>query len=141
MGKQYAMNHIMTFIAIMSTCCDMNRHRTKQSEEIVYGPTIFPGDGVIVTMERKGLQRDQARHPHQRLSCDSFARVTFAFINVFDTAAAKVCFDCQQPHRRHLFACYSTHAAGLRRASDQLPMRPASDSSWITVYLLRPHLF
>lgn len=53
MGKQYAMNHIMTFIAIMSTCCDMKRHRTSKSEEIVYGPTIFPGDGVIVDMTRK----------------------------------------------------------------------------------------
>jgi cytochrome P450 family 710 subfamily A protein len=53
MGKQYALNHLMTFLAIMSTSCEMKRHRTPTSDSIVYGPTIFPGDGVIVTIEPK----------------------------------------------------------------------------------------
>jgi cytochrome P450 family 710 subfamily A protein len=53
LGKQYAINHLMSFLSIMSINVDMNRHRTPESETIVYGPTIFPADGVIADMKEK----------------------------------------------------------------------------------------
>lgn len=53
LGKQYAINHLMTFLSIMSINVDMTRHRTPESDAIVYGPTIFPGDGVVVDLKEK----------------------------------------------------------------------------------------
>jgi len=55
LGKQYAINHLMSFLSIMSINVEMNRHLTPQSDAIVYGPTIFPGDGVIASLELKKL--------------------------------------------------------------------------------------
>jgi cytochrome P450 family 710 subfamily A protein len=53
LGKQYAINHLMSFLSIMSVNVDMSRHLTPESETIVYGPTIFPGDGVIAEVKEK----------------------------------------------------------------------------------------
>ena len=51
-GMQYAMNHITMFISILSTSCKMKRYITSLSgdDNIVYGPTIFPADGVNVSV-------------------------------------------------------------------------------------------
>jgi len=53
MGYQYAMNHIMAFISIMSTNCDWEHLRTAKSDEIIYLPTIYPADGCIVNLTRR----------------------------------------------------------------------------------------
>eukprot|EP00339_Tiarina_fusa_P013765 CAMPEP_0117007806 /NCGR_PEP_ID=MMETSP0472-20121206/7555_1 /TAXON_ID=693140 ORGANISM="Tiarina fusus, Strain LIS" /NCGR_SAMPLE_ID=MMETSP0472 /ASSEMBLY_ACC=CAM_ASM_000603 /LENGTH=428 /DNA_ID=CAMNT_0004709681 /DNA_START=167 /DNA_END=1450 /DNA_ORIENTATION=+ len=47
MGYQYAMNHIMAFIAVLATNCEWEHRVTEKSQEIVYLPTIYPGDGCV----------------------------------------------------------------------------------------------
>ena len=49
MGYQYAMNHIMAFISIIAATCEWDRIRTDKSDVIVYLPTIYPGDGCLVS--------------------------------------------------------------------------------------------
>merc|ERR1711862_644620 len=50
MGYQYAMNHIMAFISVVSTNCDWEHIKSKVSEDLVYLPTIYPGDGCIAKL-------------------------------------------------------------------------------------------
>lgn len=44
LGQRYAMNHIMLFIALLSTECEFVRKLTPNMHEIIYLPTIYPAD-------------------------------------------------------------------------------------------------
>lgn len=60
-GQRYAMNHLTAFAALLST--NIEWHRTQpgspKSKEIIYLPTIYPGDGCVVTMKRRNATGDQ----------------------------------------------------------------------------------
>lgn len=43
-GREYAINNLIAFLALVSTECQFQRFRTKKSDDIVYLPTIYPGD-------------------------------------------------------------------------------------------------
>jgi len=47
MGKEYAVNHLIAFVAIMTTTVAWNRKRTSKSDEILFGPTIYPADCLV----------------------------------------------------------------------------------------------
>ena len=51
-GKEYAINHLMTFLSIMSLNADWARRKTKESDKIVFGPTLYPGD-CLLTFKQK----------------------------------------------------------------------------------------
>ena len=51
-GREYAINHLMTFLAILSVSVDWERRRTPKSDEIIYLPTIYPAD-CLVTMSAR----------------------------------------------------------------------------------------
>lgn len=46
-GKEYAQNHLAVFLARISTSMNWERQRSKQSDEMIYLPTIYPGDSVF----------------------------------------------------------------------------------------------
>lgn len=46
-GKEYAMNHLATFLARISTSLEWSRVRSKVSDNTLYLPTIYPGDSVF----------------------------------------------------------------------------------------------
>ncbi|KAI8471151.1 MAG: cytochrome P450, C-22 desaturase [Monoraphidium minutum] len=46
-GKEYAINHLMTFLAIASTMADWKRTRSPDSDRWKYLPTIYPWDSVF----------------------------------------------------------------------------------------------
>lgn len=46
-GKEYAINHLVTFLAIVSTSADWTRTRTENSDKILYLPTIYPADCLV----------------------------------------------------------------------------------------------
>lgn len=46
-GKEYAQNHLITFLAIASTSLDWSRVRTAESDKVKYMPTLYPGDSVF----------------------------------------------------------------------------------------------
>jgi len=48
MGREYANNHLICFTAIAARTMDWKRRRTPHSDEIVFGPTIFPADHCII---------------------------------------------------------------------------------------------
>jgi len=47
LGKEYALNHLMTFLSIMSLNAKWERRTTSQSGKIVFGPTLYPGDCLL----------------------------------------------------------------------------------------------
>mmetsp|Transcript_4524 Transcript_4524/g.7920 ORF Transcript_4524/g.7920 Transcript_4524/m.7920 type:complete len:515 (-) Transcript_4524:2001-3545(-) len=51
-GREYAINHMMTFLAVLSTECTWTRRRTEISDDIVYLPTIYPADSLITMKAR-----------------------------------------------------------------------------------------
>jgi len=53
MGKEYAVNHLIAFVSIMSTSVGWERKRTRKSDEILFGPTIYPAD-CLVRMQKIG---------------------------------------------------------------------------------------
>eukprot|EP00743_Colponemidia_sp_Colp-15_P000169 GILK01000195.1.p1 GENE.GILK01000195.1~~GILK01000195.1.p1 ORF type:complete len:506 (+),score=89.45 GILK01000195.1:199-1518(+) len=53
LGREYAVNHLMMFTSIISTHLNWKRHRTANSDEIIFGPTIFPGDGCILELHKR----------------------------------------------------------------------------------------
>jgi len=55
LGYEYAMLHLLAFTALFVTNVDFERVFTPQSETIVYGPTIYPGDGCILNIKRRPL--------------------------------------------------------------------------------------
>ncbi|KAG2439008.1 hypothetical protein HYH02_006537 [Chlamydomonas schloesseri] len=46
-GKEYAMNHLTVFLALLATSLDFPRIRSKVSDDIIYLPTLYPGDSVF----------------------------------------------------------------------------------------------
>jgi len=48
MGREYANNHLICFTAIAARNMDWKRRRTPHSDEIIFGPTIFPADHCII---------------------------------------------------------------------------------------------
>jgi cytochrome P450 family 710 subfamily A protein len=46
-GKEYAINHLIAFLAIASTTLNGERTRTAESDWIKYLPTIYPADAII----------------------------------------------------------------------------------------------
>jgi cytochrome P450 family 710 subfamily A protein len=51
-GKEYAINQLVAYLAILSTTCDWARRRTDKSEDWQYLPTIYPYDSFI-TLDRR----------------------------------------------------------------------------------------
>jgi cytochrome P450 family 710 subfamily A protein len=56
-GRNYAINHLMCYLAVLSTTVDWTRVRTAHSDEIIYLPTIYPADSVIRARWRDGADR------------------------------------------------------------------------------------
>ena len=55
-GKDYAMNHLAAFLAILSTSCNWTRRVTDQSKDDFanwqYLPTIYPADSFVTFTKR-----------------------------------------------------------------------------------------
>ena len=51
-GKEYAINQLVTFLSLLSTTCDWSRRRTDKSDLWKYLPTIYPHD-TFVTLDRR----------------------------------------------------------------------------------------
>jgi len=49
-GQHYAMNHLMAFTAVLVKSANWERIRKKDADEIIFLPTIFPGDKGVFTM-------------------------------------------------------------------------------------------
>lgn len=49
-GRLYAINHLVTFLSVMSLSCTWSRRRTENSDDLMYLPTIYPAD-CLVTMQ------------------------------------------------------------------------------------------
>ena len=47
MGRDYAQNHLMCFLAELVSHADWERTFTPDSDKVEYGPTIFPKDSLI----------------------------------------------------------------------------------------------
>lgn len=59
-GKEYAINQLVTFLSLMSTACDWSRRRTEDSDKWKYLPTIYPHDTFITLYTRKDHDKDVA---------------------------------------------------------------------------------
>ena len=46
-GKEYALNHIIVFLSVLSTTATWKRRRTPRSDEIEYLPSAYPADLLI----------------------------------------------------------------------------------------------
>ena len=46
-GKEYAVNHIIVFLSVLSTTATWKRRRTPRSDEIEYLPSAYPADLLI----------------------------------------------------------------------------------------------
>jgi cytochrome P450 family 710 subfamily A protein len=57
-GKEYAINQLVAFLAIMSTSADWDRRRTERSDEWQYLPTIYPYDSLITLRARTATGPD-----------------------------------------------------------------------------------
>jgi cytochrome P450 family 710 subfamily A protein len=55
-GKEYAINHLVAFLALASTSLDWERTRTDESDRVLYLPTIYPADALIRFAWRDGRQ-------------------------------------------------------------------------------------
>eukprot|EP01087_Luapelamoeba_hula_P005928 TRINITY_DN159_c0_g1_i2.p1 TRINITY_DN159_c0_g1~~TRINITY_DN159_c0_g1_i2.p1 ORF type:complete len:531 (-),score=104.78 TRINITY_DN159_c0_g1_i2:65-1657(-) len=55
LGYEYAMMHLLAFTALFATHVNFKRVWTPKSEEIVFGPTIYPGDGCLLDIEPREL--------------------------------------------------------------------------------------
>lgn len=52
-GKEYAVNHLICYLAILSTSCEWTRRKTKSdAADWLYLPTIYPADS-LVTLKRR----------------------------------------------------------------------------------------
>jgi len=48
-GKEYAINQLKVFVSLFASNLDVKRRLTAQSDDIVLGPTTYPGDGCLIT--------------------------------------------------------------------------------------------
>ena len=46
-GREYAVNHIIVFLSVLSTSCTWKRRRTPKSNEVEYLPSAYPADLLI----------------------------------------------------------------------------------------------
>ncbi|KAF8056740.1 CYP710A1 [Scenedesmus sp. PABB004] len=53
-GKEYAVNHLIAFLALAATTLDWRRTRTAASDKILYLPTIYPADSIFEFAPRQG---------------------------------------------------------------------------------------
>lgn len=51
-GKEYAINQLTCFLALLATTCDYDRVRTERSDEWIYLPTIYPHDALVAFAPR-----------------------------------------------------------------------------------------
>ena len=63
-GKEYAINQLVCYLAILSTTCDWTRRRTEDSDKWKYLPTIYPHDSYITLNRRKDHKKDVAASPY-----------------------------------------------------------------------------
>ena len=49
-GREYAVNHMMVFLAVLATTCTWTRKRTSKSDELAFLPSAYPAD-CVVTMK------------------------------------------------------------------------------------------
>jgi len=52
-GRHYAMNYLITFTAMAVKSISWERQRTQESDEIVFLPTIFPKDKMLLQMQKR----------------------------------------------------------------------------------------
>lgn len=55
-GKEYAINQLVLFLAITALECDWTRTRTPESDKMKYLPTIYPHDSLIFIKPRLPAQ-------------------------------------------------------------------------------------
>ncbi|RZC82215.1 hypothetical protein C5167_044996 [Papaver somniferum] len=53
LGLQYALNHLVLFIALCTSVLDFKRHRTDGCDDIVYIPTVCPKDNCLVYLSKR----------------------------------------------------------------------------------------
>lgn len=53
LGKEYAMNHLTAFMAILASEYEWSHTTTDKSDEIIFLPTIFPADGCIAQFTKR----------------------------------------------------------------------------------------
>ncbi|KAF8056737.1 CYP710A1 [Scenedesmus sp. PABB004] len=53
-GKEYAVNHLIAFLALAATTLDWRRTRTAASDKILYLPTICPADSIFEFAPHQG---------------------------------------------------------------------------------------
>jgi cytochrome P450 family 710 subfamily A protein len=52
-GREYAINHLIAFLSILSTSVDWERRITPESNKIKFLPTIYPADCLVTLAPRK----------------------------------------------------------------------------------------
>jgi cytochrome P450 family 710 subfamily A protein len=67
-GKEYAINQLVTFLSLLSTTCDWSRRRTDKSDLWKYLPTIYPHDTFVTLTRRMDHGKDVAKviDPHKK---------------------------------------------------------------------------
>lgn len=53
LGKEYAMNHLSAFVAVLATNYEFEHIRTSKSDTLVLLPTICPADDCILKIEKR----------------------------------------------------------------------------------------
>jgi hypothetical protein len=46
-GKEYAINHLVAFLSILSMKVQWTRRKTSQSDKVAFLPTIYPADCYV----------------------------------------------------------------------------------------------
>jgi len=59
-GRHYAMNHLIAFTALVVKKANWERIRTAQSDDIIFLPTIFPGDKLLCKIQPRSALADAA---------------------------------------------------------------------------------
>jgi cytochrome P450 family 710 subfamily A protein len=52
LGRQYAINNLISFIGIFARNADLKRERTATSDDIIFTPTLLPGDLCIMGLKK-----------------------------------------------------------------------------------------
>jgi len=56
MGREYAMNHLVCFVALLAPNLDWTRHQSpdvRDPDELLFTPTVIPPDGVRITLRAR----------------------------------------------------------------------------------------
>ena len=46
-GKEYAINHLVAFLSILSMMVQWTRRKTSESDKVAFLPTIYPADCYV----------------------------------------------------------------------------------------------